>query len=151
MRLMARAALILWAGSLAACSGSFGPIGTCDTTGCPVVSLSLGVEVVPMATSGFLLRDAAGVALRNCSVTWGPSPPDFFQYALDAQGCPGLDASGLSGTAAHPGVPAQLVNILHPAGSELNVAHAIRSKIDAFGIQYEGNAAFSRSPFSWSG
>ncbi len=49
------------------------------------------------------------------------------------------------------GVPAQLVNVLHPAGAELNVAHAIRSRIDAFGIQYEGNSAFSRSPFSWAG
>ena len=67
-------------------------------------------EALPtMGTSGFLLRDAAGVTFRDCSVTWGPSPADFFQYALDASGCPGLDASGLSGSAAHPGVPAQLV------------------------------------------
>jgi hypothetical protein len=47
------------------------------------------------------------------------------------------------------GEPARLTGVFHPAGSELNVAHATRSKIDAFGIQYEGNAAFSRSPFSW--
>ena len=47
--------------------------------------------------------------------------------------------------------PARLTGIFHPAGSELTVAHATRSKIDAFGIQYEGNSAFSRSPFSWSG
>jgi hypothetical protein len=40
--------------------------------------------------------------------------------------------------------------VFHPAGSELNVAHATRSRIDAFGISYEGKAAFSRSPFSWS-
>ncbi len=49
------------------------------------------------------------------------------------------------------GEPARLTGVFHPAGSELNVAHAIRSRIDAFGIQYEGNAAFSRSPFSWAG
>jgi hypothetical protein len=48
------------------------------------------------------------------------------------------------------GEPARLVGIFHPAGSELTVAHATRSKIDAFGIQYEGNSAFSRSPFSWA-
>lgn len=48
------------------------------------------------------------------------------------------------------GEPVRLVGVFHPAGSELNVAHAIRSKIDAFGIQYDGNAAFSRSPFSWA-
>src|SRR5450755_2540213 len=48
------------------------------------------------------------------------------------------------------GEPARLTGIFHPAGSELTVAHATRSKIDAFGIQYEGNAAFSTSHFSWA-
>ena len=48
------------------------------------------------------------------------------------------------------GEPARLTGIFHPAGSELTVAHATRSKIDAFGIQYEGNAAFSTSRFSWA-
>ena len=48
------------------------------------------------------------------------------------------------------GEPAKLTGIFHPAGSELTVSHATRSKIDAFGIQYEGNAAFSKSQFSWA-
>jgi hypothetical protein len=48
------------------------------------------------------------------------------------------------------GVPARLTGIFHPAGSELNVARATRSRIDAFGIAYEGKAAFSTSPFSWA-
>jgi hypothetical protein len=48
------------------------------------------------------------------------------------------------------GEPARLTGIFHPAGSELTVARATRSKIDAFGIQYEGNAAFSTSRFSWA-
>ena len=48
------------------------------------------------------------------------------------------------------GRPVTLSGIFHPAGSELTVAHATRSKIDAFGIQYEGNAAFSTSGFSWA-
>jgi hypothetical protein len=48
------------------------------------------------------------------------------------------------------GEPATLTGIFHPAGSELTVAHATHSKIDAFGIQYEGKAGFSRSQFSWA-
>jgi len=48
------------------------------------------------------------------------------------------------------GEPARLVGIFHPAGSELTVARATRSKIDAFGISYEGKAAFSRSEFAWA-
>jgi hypothetical protein len=51
---------------------------------------------------------------------------------------------------AQSGEPAKLTGIFHPAGSELAVAHATRSKIDAFGIQYEGDAAFSTSRFSWA-
>lgn len=62
-----------------------------------------------MATSGFLLRDAQGVSLRDCSVSWGPNPPAYFEHALDAAGCPGLDASGLAGEAAHPGMAARLI------------------------------------------
>jgi hypothetical protein len=48
------------------------------------------------------------------------------------------------------GEPARLVGIFHPAGSELTIAKATRSRINAFGIEYEGKAAFSRSQFSWA-
>jgi hypothetical protein len=48
------------------------------------------------------------------------------------------------------GEPARLTGIFHPAGSELTVAHATRSKISAFGIEYDGNSGFSTSDFSWS-
>jgi hypothetical protein len=48
------------------------------------------------------------------------------------------------------GEPAKLTGIFHPAGSELNVSHATRSSINAFGIQYEAKAGFSTSEFSWS-
>jgi hypothetical protein len=48
------------------------------------------------------------------------------------------------------GEPARLTGIFHPAGRELTVAHATRSKIDAFGIAYEGKAGFSTSQFSWA-
>jgi hypothetical protein len=48
------------------------------------------------------------------------------------------------------GEPAKITGVFHPAGSELTVARATRSKIDAFGIEYEGKAAFSSSQFSWA-
>jgi hypothetical protein len=49
------------------------------------------------------------------------------------------------------GEPARITGIFHPAGSELTVSRATRSKINAFGIQYEGRAGFSTSEFSWAG
>ena len=49
------------------------------------------------------------------------------------------------------GEPAKLTGIFHPASSELTVAHATRSKIDAFGIQFEAKAGFSKSEFLLGG
>jgi hypothetical protein len=51
---------------------------------------------------------------------------------------------------AETGEPARITGIFHPAGSELTVSRATRSKINAFGIQYEGKAGFSTSQFSWA-
>ena len=48
------------------------------------------------------------------------------------------------------GQPARLVGIFHPAGSDLTIARATRSKIDAFGISYEGKSGFSNSEFAWA-
>jgi hypothetical protein len=48
------------------------------------------------------------------------------------------------------GQPVRLTGVFHPAGSELTVAKATRSSIDAFGIAYEGKAAFSTSRFAWA-
>jgi hypothetical protein len=48
------------------------------------------------------------------------------------------------------GEPARLSGIFHPAGSELTISRATRSRIAAFGIEYEGKSGFSTSRFSWA-
>lgn len=48
------------------------------------------------------------------------------------------------------GTPARLTGIFHPAGSEFNIAEATRSRINAFGIEFEGKSAISSSEFSWA-
>jgi hypothetical protein len=48
------------------------------------------------------------------------------------------------------GEPVKLTGIFHPVGSEFTVARATRSKINAFGIQYEAKAGFSASEFAWA-
>ncbi|HUZ82940.1 MAG TPA: DUF1326 domain-containing protein [Gaiellaceae bacterium] len=48
------------------------------------------------------------------------------------------------------GEPARLNGIFHPAASELTIGKATRSRIDAFGIEYEGKSAFSTSRFAWA-
>jgi hypothetical protein len=48
------------------------------------------------------------------------------------------------------GEPAKITGIFHPVGSELTISRATRSRINAFGIQYEGKAGFSTSEFAWA-
>lgn len=49
------------------------------------------------------------------------------------------------------GEPARLVGIFHPAGDDLAIARATKSRISAFGIDFafEGGSAFA-NPFSWA-
>jgi hypothetical protein len=48
------------------------------------------------------------------------------------------------------GQPVRIVGVFHPVSSEFNAAEAKRSKIDAFGISYEGKTGISTSEFSWA-
>ncbi len=48
------------------------------------------------------------------------------------------------------GEPIRLQGMFHPAGSNLTIAEATRSRIDAFGISYEGKSGLSTSEFAWA-
>jgi hypothetical protein len=40
--------------------------------------------------------------------------------------------------------------MFHPVGSDLVMAEARRTRINAFGITYEGRTGLSKSSFSWA-
>jgi hypothetical protein len=46
--------------------------------------------------------------------------------------------------------PIKFDGMFHPVGSDLTMAEAQRSSINAFGISYEGKTGLSKSEFSWS-
>jgi hypothetical protein len=48
------------------------------------------------------------------------------------------------------GTPIKFDGMFHPAGSNLTIAEATRSRINAFGIEYEGKTGLSTSTFSWA-
>jgi hypothetical protein len=48
------------------------------------------------------------------------------------------------------GEPVRLTGVFHPVASELTAAEATRSRISAFGIEYEGKTGVSTSEFSWA-
>ena len=93
----------------------------------PLISENLGVQKVPITV------EESGL---NHSVRVGD--------AVD------LEIEDVVPFGVESGEPAKLTGIFHPAGSELTVAHATRSSIDAFGIQYDAKSAFSRSEFAWA-
>jgi hypothetical protein len=49
------------------------------------------------------------------------------------------------------GEPIKFDGMFHPVGSNLTIAEATRSRINAFGIEYEGKTGLSTSAFSWAG
>lgn len=48
------------------------------------------------------------------------------------------------------GQPVRFDGMFHPVGSNLTIAEATRSSIDAFGIQFEGKSGLSTSEFAWA-
>jgi hypothetical protein len=48
------------------------------------------------------------------------------------------------------GEPVRFAGMFHPVGSDLTMAEAKRSRINAFGIEYEGKTGLSKSDFSWA-
>ena len=48
------------------------------------------------------------------------------------------------------GEPVRFSHMFHPVSSDLTMAEAKRSRINAFGIEYEGKTGLSKSEFSWA-
>jgi hypothetical protein len=48
------------------------------------------------------------------------------------------------------GQPVRFNGMFHPIGSDLTMAEAKRSRINAFGISYEGKTGLSKSEFTWA-
>ena len=93
----------------------------------PLVSEDLGVERAP-------------IEVREEGLTHSVRIGDSVDFEVEEVVPAGID----------DGEPVRLVGVAHPAGSELNVARATRSSIDAFGISYEGKSAFTTPRFAWS-
>jgi len=99
----------------------------------------------PMEALGPLVGENLGVQRAPIEVQ-----EDGLRHAIRIGDAVDFEIEDVVPFGVETGEPAKLTGIFHPAGSELTVARATRSKIDAFGIQYEGNAAFSRSQFAWA-
>jgi len=98
----------------------------------------------PPAMLSPLLGEMAGIQSAPCE--WRDSDGTFtlrFGDVIDVEvstlRTPGLDA------------PVQLANIFHPANTTLTVSPATRSRVDAFGIRFDGTGTSGfNAPFAWA-
>jgi hypothetical protein len=93
----------------------------------PLVGENLGVERAPIE-----IREEG----RRHSVTIGD--------AID------FEIEDIVPFGVETGRPVRFDGMFHPVGSDLTMAEAKRSSINAFGIQYEGKTGLSKAEFSWA-
>ena len=99
----------------------------------------------PMAALGPLVGETLGVERAPIDVRH-----DGLRHSVRIGDAVEIEIEDVVPLGSEAGEPVKLTGVFHPAGPDLTVAHATRSRIDAFGISYEGNAGFSRSQFSWA-
>jgi hypothetical protein len=99
----------------------------------------------PMAALGPLIAENLGVEREPIEVR-----EDGLRHSVRIGDVVDFEIEDVVPLGVDTGKPVMLSGVGHPASSELNVANATRSKIDAFGIQYEASAGVSASQFSWA-
>jgi hypothetical protein len=100
----------------------------------------------PMEALGPLVSENLGVERQPIEVR-----EDGLRHSIRIGDAVDFEVEDVVPFGVETGQPARLTGIFHPVGSELTVAHALRSRINAFGVSYEGRAAFSSSQFAWAG
>ena len=99
----------------------------------------------PMAALGPLVAENLGVERAPIEVH-----EDGLRHSVRIGDAVDFEIEDVVPFGVDTGKPVMLSGVGHPAASELNVANATRSNINAFGIQYEASAGVSTSQFSWA-
>jgi len=99
----------------------------------------------PMEALGPLIGENLGVERAAIEVR-----EDGLRHSIRIGDAVDIEIEDVVPFGVESGEPARLVGIFHPAGPELTIAKATRANVNAFGIEYEGKAAFSRSSFAWA-
>jgi hypothetical protein len=99
----------------------------------------------PMEALGPLVGENLGVERASIEVH-----EDGLRHSVKIGDAIDFEIEDVVSFGVESGEPARISGIFHPVGSELTISKATRSKIDAFGIEYEGKSGFSSSAFAWS-
>ena len=98
----------------------------------------------PMAALGPLVGEMLGVERARIEVK------DDGPVTASASEPRSTSRSRTSSRSGRSGEPVRFSGMFHPVASDLTMAEAKRSQIDAFGIAYEGKSGLSTSEFSWA-
>jgi hypothetical protein len=99
----------------------------------------------PMARLAPLVGEVLGVERARIEVT-----DDGLRHSVRIGDAIDFEIEDIVPFGVETGEPVRFAGTGHPVGSDLTVAEAKRSRISAFGIEYEGKNALSTSEFSWA-
>jgi len=99
----------------------------------------------PMGGLAPLVAEMAGVERARIEIR-----DDGLRHTVRAGDAIDFEVEDIVPFGAEDGQPVRFQNMFHPVGSDLTMAEARRSSINAFGIQYEGKTGLSSPEFSWS-
>jgi hypothetical protein len=98
----------------------------------------------PPAMLGPLIGEMAGI--EQAAAEWRQSDGTFAVRFGDL-----IDVEVHEFSAADLPEPVRVVNVFHPANTTLTVAPATRSRVDAFGISFDGTGTSGfHAPYAWS-
>ena len=99
----------------------------------------------PMAALSPLIGEMLGVERAPIEVT-----DDGVRHTVKVGDAIDFEIEDIVPFGVENGQPVKFDGMFHPVGSDLTMAEAKRTKISAFGIEYEGKTGLSKSEFSWS-
>jgi hypothetical protein len=99
----------------------------------------------PMAALGPLVGEMLGVERAAIEVS-----DDGLRHSVRVGDAIEFEIEDIVPFGVETGQPVRFDGMFHPVGSNLTMAEARRTRINAFGIQYEGKTGLSTSDFSWA-
>jgi hypothetical protein len=99
----------------------------------------------PMEALGPLIGEQLGVERAQIEVQH-----DGLRHSVRVGDAIDFEIEDIVPFGVESGEPVRFSGMFHPVGSDLTMAEAKRSKISAFGIEYEGKTGLSKSEFSWA-
>jgi hypothetical protein len=110
-----------------------------------LVGVFSGQKGGPMEALAPLVGEIVGVERAAIEVV-----DDGLRHSVRVGGAIDFEIEDIVPFGVETGKPVRFDGMFHPAGSNLTIAEATRSKIDAFGIRFEGKTGLSTSQFAWA-